>query len=285
MLPGTDLLGAGYEPAGSECEFDACRTRQIFEWTFVKQRAAFTPGGTFRVPDQIRVLNVYRTKATTNVYMSEKQKEEKMAVAAAVSFSGYSVKAKASASYGKSGTESKQESIAERAIGVDLYTMRSEPTEDPTTAYNPLFMTELSSLPLTFARGPHSYLKFIRTWGRYVVVGGTFGGTLTLDMRYESSATASASDLAVGVEAAYDGVVSAGGSVSLDMSSKAKSLMANSKISIYTSGGDPSVAATITDLVPGTDKSATFRGDLLAWLRSIPQFPRLSKVTVETLLL
>jgi hypothetical protein len=250
----------------------------VFEWSFNRQRAAHTPGGTFRVPDQIRVLNVYRTKATTKVYMSESERQEAMAMDASVSFSGYSVSAKATASYGKSSANAKQESIAERAIGVDLYTLQAEPTEDPTTSFNPVFMGELEGLPLAFSKAPHSYLRFLRTWGRYVVVGGTFGGSLTMDMRYESSQSASASDLAVGVEAAYDGMCSAAASFSFEMNSKAKGLMGNSKISIYTSGGDPAVAATISDLLPGTDKTASFRSDMLIWLRSVPLYPRLNKV-------
>ena len=41
----------------------------------------------------------------------------------------------------------------------------------------------------------------------------------------------------------------------------------SSKISMLANGGDPQIAAAITDFVPSTHNTATFRGDLQAWLR------------------
>jgi hypothetical protein len=208
------------------------------------------------------------------VFQNEEQKEESLAISASVAFSGFSVSAKASASFGSSSASATSESIAERSISVDLYSLQADALS--VDDLSPEFLAHIKSLPDRFSLAPHSYLSFLRHWGRYVVKGGVFGGSLTMDMRFKTSSSATAQDISVGVEAAYDGICSAAGSLAMDMSSKTKSLMGDSKISIHTSGGDPQVAATITDLLPGTDKSASFRGDIQAWLRSIARYPRLN---------
>jgi hypothetical protein len=275
-LPGSELIGAGYEPSakGGLCEFDECRTRQIFNWTYEQERMVDTPAGIFRIPDQLKMLNIYRTDAKTRIYQNEQQREQSLAIQATVSFSGYGVSAKASAGYGSSSASATSESIAERSIELDLYTLQADITS--LNDVNPMFRQELELLPERFSQGPHSYLNFVRHWGRYVVRGGQFGGSLTMTMKMSSSSQSSTQDIAVGVEAAYDGICSAAGSFSMDMSSKAKSLMAESKISIKTSGGDPQVASTITDMLPGSDKTASFRKDVLSWIKSVPVFPRLN---------
>ena len=81
-------------------------------------------------------------------------------------------------------------------------------------------------------------------------------------------------DIGVGVEGAMDGITgSFGAGASFDHSSA--DLMADSKISLEANGGDPQIASAISDFSPQTDKTATFRGDLQAWLKTVPQFPRL----------
>ena len=65
------------------------------------------------------------------------------------------------------------------------------------------------------------------------------------------------------------------GSGGYDKVERASALLANSQITLKANGGDPQIAAAITDFTPNTQNSILFRADIQAWLRTIPTFPRM----------
>ena len=95
---------------------------------------------------------------------------------------------------------------------------------------------------------------------------------VVINMKFSSKA--SAENLNVGVEAAFDGIAGSGGA-GATFNKDDSSLAANSKISLSANGGDPQIAAVISDFSPATHLTSSFRGDLQAWLKSVPMFPRL----------
>jgi len=108
---------------------------------------------------------------------------------------------------------------------------------------------------------------------------------MMFDMRFQSTASTSTSQMADAAELAADmefSSVAVGGSASVNAQysssdeSAAASLMSNSKVSITANGGDPEITSTITDLVPGTADSALFRNDFQNWVNSVADFPRLA---------
>jgi hypothetical protein len=128
---------------------------------------------------------------------------------------------------------------------------------------NPELLKQLGELPLRYSSNPHAYLQFLRKWGRYAPKSASYGGTVIIQMTFETAADNS--DWAFGVEAAFDSITS--GAVGVSGEGGASSLRANSQISLIANGGDPQVAAAISDFTPSTHETATFRGDLQVWLR------------------
>ena len=174
---------------------------------------------------------------------------------------------------GSTGQASSQEHVAERKIDVKLYTLYADHSD--LRLRRDLYM-EAHELPIRFADKPSAYLNFLRKWGRYVPIDVSLGGSLVIDMKFTSSS--SAQDSYEGVETALDAICSGGffgadvsGSASYqaghDSSASASALMADSKISLLANGGDPQIASAITDFAPNTHNTATFRGDIQAWLR------------------
>ena len=169
--------------------------------------------------------------------------------------------------------------LAERKIDVVLYSLYADHFN---LKLNRDFLLEATELPIRFSDRPTSYLDFLRKWGRYVPKDIGLGGSLVIDMRFGSSS--STHDFSHGVEAAFDMICSGGfiggdasvsGSGGYGMNGRAAELMSNSEISLHANGGDPQIASAITDFTPNTHNTATFRGDVQAWLRTIPSFPRL----------
>jgi hypothetical protein len=172
---------------------------------------------------------------------------------------------------------SSEQHMAERKIDVTLYSLFADHFG---LKLNHDFLLEATELPLRFATRPTAYLQFLRKWGRYVPKDIGIGGSLVIDMVFTSTSTTH--DFSHGVEAAFD-MICSGGTADFGVSSsggyqkneKSAELMADSKISLLANGGDPQIAAAITDFTPNTHNSATFRGDVQTWLRTIPAFPRL----------
>ncbi|MAC50873.1 MAG: hypothetical protein CMO45_11575 [Verrucomicrobiales bacterium] len=280
-LPGTDILGAGYDPALKPgCEFEQCMTRQVYKWTYNKCNTLHSPGGTFSVPDQIKVFNIYNVHAATHVYSSAKEEASSLAIDAGLSaaYSAWAWSASMAASFGwsESSAKSSNQHKAIRAVDIDLYSLKTMPPSSM-DGLSPDFVAHYNSLPERFGFAPHRFMEFVRTWGRFVTIGGRWGGTLDINMFFSSSSSASKRDMSVGVEAAFDGMFSAKVHFNLDHSKSAKSLASNSRITLTASGGDPGIAATITDLQPGMEKSARFRDDFMAWIKSVPLHPRMAQ--------
>lgn len=94
---------------------------------------------------------------------------------------------------------------------------------------------------------------------------------MVIEMEFTSNANSM--DIGVGIEGAYDAITSSfGGGV--DFNYAQSELGANSEITLLANGGDPQIAAAISDFSPQTHKSATFRADLQAWIKTVPLFPR-----------
>ena len=280
-LPGTDILGRGYDPALKPgCKYDTCASRTIMKWTYGQCKAMHSPAGTFSVPDQIKVSNLYSVNARTHVYMTQKEESDALAMDAGVSGGGnYGAAAfSAAASFGmsKSGASDSNSHVAIRSIHVDLYSLQMVP---PTSwdGLSPDFVAHFNSLPTMFSQAPHRWLGFVKTWGRFISVGGNWGGSLDIKMKFESSSTADSRDIAAGVEAAFDGMFSAKAHFNMDISKASKELSSSAEISLSASGGDPQIAAVITDLAPGSETTARFRDDFAFWLKSVPSFPRIAQ--------
>ena len=92
----------------------------------------------------------------------------------------------------------------------------------------------------------------------------SYGGTVIIDMKFESAADNS--DWSFGVEAEFDSICSGGGG-GVSGEGGTNHLRASSQISLIANGGDPQVAAAISDFTPSTHESTSFRGDLQTWLR------------------
>jgi hypothetical protein len=233
----------------------------------------------------MRVCFRYETTAHTRVYQSEQERSSDLAMHAGLSASfsvdawATEVEGSASASVKAGGTSKShaQQHVAERKIDVKLYTLYADHTGLKLSAD---VYRDASELPVRFSDRPQMFLEFLRKWGRYVPTDVSLGGSLVIDMKFESQS--SSQDEYRGVESAFDMVCSGGfgsagasGNFGSESSSAAASLMSNSQISLMANGGDPQVASAITDFTPATQSTATFRGDIQAWLKSIPQFPRL----------
>jgi len=164
---------------------------------------------------------------------------------------------------------SKEQHVADRKIDIKLYTLYSSLEG---VKLNPTFLSEAHALPLKFSDDAHQYLSFLRKWGRYVPVAASYGGTVIIQMKFETSSNDK--DFSAGVEGAFDLFLTKG-SAGVSVDSRVASLQANSKISLLANGGDPQIAAAITDFTPQTHKTTSFRGDLQQWILSVPKFPRL----------
>jgi hypothetical protein len=145
-------------------------------------------------------------------------------------------------------------------------------------------MEEYNRLPISFSEGPHNYLEFLRRWGRFVVRGANYGGSIKLIMTYtqsaKSAASESASSWSAAVSAKFDSITAGGsakvsGGMSEAKSATEKKMEDSSKVSLECSGGDPAIAAVVSDFQPGPDSAATFRNDLQMWLPSVAKFPAL----------
>ena len=93
-------------------------------------------------------------------------------------------------------------------------------------------------------------------------------------MKFFSAASASKTEMSVGVEAAYAGAtVSASAGMNYGNSNEAKEVENNNEISLESSGGDPAIGAMISDI--HAPEQMNFRADLQHWLYSLPKYPRL----------
>lgn len=225
-----------------------------------------TPGGTFKVPDQISVLNKYETIASTHVYKTQQDEDSEISSHASLSFSSFwtgsfrhvsplrrvpmrklhsmslmlvrlcnslmhwwcwcSVAARSS-----SGEQSSKETHkADRKIDATLYTLHSSPED---LELDPELLSDAAALPTRFSMAPHLYLALLRKWGRYVPAAASFGGTVVIEMSFE---TASAdTSWSHGVEAQFDSIVS--GRMGSETNGRQASLAANSEISLLANGG------------------------------------------------
>ena len=202
---GVKFLAAGWDPeVHRPCAFDDCRTKRIIKFTYLKGcRTVLTPGGQFKVPDQISVLNKYETTARTDVYQNEKEKDMALAGHANMAYGSFSLAVKG----GFSNKESSEEHTADRKIDVKLYTLYVENvdtkisefqgntvgtikieggaigsaiTSATTTAgyvrarnrnsgLEPEFVMDASQLPTRFGQDSYACIRFLRKWGRYVL--------------------------------------------------------------------------------------------------------------------
>ena len=107
-------MGGGYDPeVNAPCQFDDCRTFPIFKFSYEGDcRTVLTPGGTFKIPDQITVLNKYETDARTEVYQNEEQEEQAVAASAGLSTDAFGGSVSASVSAAATTQGSKQVHVA-----------------------------------------------------------------------------------------------------------------------------------------------------------------------------
>jgi hypothetical protein len=91
-------------------------------------------------------------------------------------------------------------------------------------------------------------------------------------MKFNS--VAGVKNINAGVEAAFDGISGSFGA-GMKFDKDDTSLAAHSEIFLEANGGDPQIAAVISDFSPQTHSTASFRGDLQAWLKTVPMYPRL----------
>ncbi len=160
------------------------------------------------------------------------------------------------------------------------------------------FKSELLSLPPDFSHSPVKWIAFVRRWGRFLVRGGRFGGSLIVDMKYKpapesspeyaeraldsmfsskslESAGEGSSPPSPGIETAAD----QGGNAEVE--TQALRLLGSSEVSIMAHGGSPDICSAITDVLPDTRSTLymhAFRRDLRAWLHSVPNYPRLADI-------
>lgn len=237
-----------------------------------------TSGGTFKIPDQVTVLNKYETKASTHAYQDENERDRTLSLhsgmGASVLVAGFKQKASANAHTTNNGASSYTKHVAERKIDVKLYKVFADPIG---VDLNPELYADLEALPVTYSARPNKYMAFLRKWGRFVPTTCSLGGSIIISMEFETESDSQ--DWSAGVEASLDAVVSPSVAVSaeagVDTSGKAASLMSNSEISLLANGGDPQVASAITDFTPVNARSTTFRADLLTWLKTVPLYPRM----------
>ena len=122
-------MSSGWDPeVHAPCSFDDCRTRRIVKFTYLRGcRTVITPGGTFKIPDQITVLNKYETTASTVVSQNQEEKDEKLAVHANMAYNAFSGAARG----GYALKEENEMHVADRKIDVKLYTMYVDNDNQP----------------------------------------------------------------------------------------------------------------------------------------------------------
>jgi len=275
ILPGANVLGYTYDPEfGLEgCNFDRCVMRPFIRYTYRECKVVETPAGQFKVPDQIFAFNLFETSAQTHIYENEREESKANSVSAHIEGSYAMVTASAHMSRSESGDSSSKQHIAIRKIDVHLYRLTLMKTRS-FDSLQPQFVQEFQKLPARFEDNVHDYLEFLRSWGRYVATSGTFGGSVEIKMKFFSASSASKEDFSAGVEMSVSTLfVSVSGGVEGGYSNAAKEINNNNEISIDSSGGDPAIAAVISDV--HTAETMSFRADLERWLESVPRYPRL----------
>ncbi len=113
---------------------------------------------------------------------------------------------------------------------------------------SPDFMKVVTGLPETFNGQPEFY-DFFNTYGAFVVVNVTMGGSMKLASLVERSESSSESSLAMSANAEYD--VYFKGSADLSKVEKAKKLRDHRHFKLTTLGGDPRSISTISLDDPG----------------------------------
>jgi hypothetical protein len=275
ILPGANVLGYTYDPdfGLQGCNFDRCVIRPFIKYTYKDCKVVETPAGQFKVPDQIYAHNLYETSAQTKIYENEKEQQKSESASAHIEGSYSFVSASAHMDMSSSGSSSSKQHIAIRKIDVHLYRLTLLNTRS-FDSLRPEFLEAFKMLPARFEDNVHDYLQFLRNWGRYVPVSGTFGGSVEIKMKFYSASSASKEDFSAGVEMSVDvGLFSASGGASGGYSKEAKEVDNKNEVSIDSSGGDPAIAAAIADLKAPEEMS--FRDDLEKWLESVPRYPRL----------
>ena len=173
-------MSSGYDPAVKfPCSFDDCRTRRIHKFTYNDGcRTVITSGGTFKIPDQITVLNKWETTATTHVYQNQEEEDQAISAHANMAYAGFT--AAVGGNHNQKG--SKEEHTATRKIDVKLYTLfvdtintyssasEGYAANSSGTARNqglePEFYDDASELPTRFGDDSNAFIRFIRKWGR-----------------------------------------------------------------------------------------------------------------------
>ncbi len=275
LLPGANVLGHTYDPefglAG--CNFDRCVIRPFIKYSYKQCKVVETPAGQFKVPDQIYAFNLYETSAQTHMYENEREEQKSNEQSAHISGSYGMFSGSATMDRSESSESSSKQHIAVRKIDVHLYRLTLLNTKS-FDSLRPEFLDAFKMLPARFEDNVHDYIQFLRDWGRYVATSGTFGGSVEIRMKFVSASSASKEDFHAGVEMSVDvGMFSASGGVSGGYTNDAKSIDNNNELSIDSSGGDPAVAALISDVKSAEE--ANFRDDLQSWLESLPKYPRL----------
>ena len=191
-------MSSGYDPeVHYPCSFDDCRTRRIHKFTYNNGcKTVITPGGTFKIPDQITVLNKYETTAHTDIYQSEKELDYAIAAHANMATGVYSAAMRAN--YNNKGSDT--EHTAVRKINVKLYTLYVETINTYSAGFEGIekatismggltptvyterqnfmfarhrnmgldleFVEDASALPLRFGDDSNAFFRFLRKWGR-----------------------------------------------------------------------------------------------------------------------
>jgi len=275
LLPGANVLGYTYDPDfGLEgCNFDRCVIRPFIKFTYKDCKVVETPAGMFKVPDQIYAHNLYETSAKTHVYENEDEQHKTESVEAHVEGSYGPFSASAHASHNEAHDSHSKQHIAIRKIDVHLYRLNLLNTKSFDSLV-PEFKDAFQALPPRFEQNVHEYIQFLRDWGRYVAISGTFGGSVEVIMKFYSASDATKEDMSVGVEMAYSSaLISVSGGVNYGKSNEAKHVENNNEISLESSGGDPAIGAMISDI--HAPEEMNFRDDLEKWLESLPKYPRL----------
>jgi len=125
---------------------------------------------------------------------------------------------------------SKETHIADRKIDTKLYTLYSDPSG---VVLDAEFLFDAAALPPRFSTNAVEYMTFLRKWGRYLPSQASFGGTVVITMKFETSAEDK--DWSFGVEAQFDSVTS--GAIGVEGNGRQASLASNSEISLLANGG------------------------------------------------
>jgi hypothetical protein len=126
---------------------------------------------------------------------------------------------------------------------------------------------QLARMPV-LQQDPRQFLGFVQDYGVYYVKSIAIGGTLEFNLRLGDTASQSSQQIAASVEASFGSIFS----TKVDYQQSYSNVVKQHKTmaSLVANGGDPRVAALITDL----GANGLFQDVLAGWIASIPDHPR-----------